>query len=218
MKKTKLFAALLASAILGLPGASACTNILVTKGASKTGSTMISYSADSHTLYGELYYRPAADYPAGAMMKVYEWDTGRLMGEIPQAGHTYSVVGNMNEHQLLIGESTWGGLPQLVDTTGMLDYGSLMYIALQRCRTAREAIELMTRLVAEYGYASSGESISVADPNEVWVLEIIGKGTRIVKGKNVNKGAVWVARRIPDGEQSGDGQIPPELPGSGQPG
>lgn len=200
MKKTKLFAALLAGALLsGGPSAMACTNILVTKGASKTGSTMISYSADSHTLYGELYYRPAADYPAGTMMKVYEWDSGKLLGEIPQASHTYSVVGNMNEHQLLIGESTWGGLHQLVDTTGIIDYGSLMYIALQRCRTAREAVEFMTKLVAEYGYASSGESISVADPNEVWVLEIIGKGTKIVDGKNVNKGAVWVARRIPDG-------------------
>lgn len=200
MKKTKLFAALLAGALLsGGPSAMACTNILVTKGASKTGSTMISYSADSHTLYGELYYRPAADYPAGTMMKVYEWDSGKLLGEIPQAAHTYSVVGNMNEHQLLIGESTWGGLHQLVDTTGIIDYGSLMYIALQRCRTAREAVEFMTKLVAEYGYASSGESISVADPNEVWVLEIIGKGTKIVDGKNVNKGAVWVARRIPDG-------------------
>lgn len=203
MKKTKLFAALLLSGgallSLPLPEVAACTNILVTKGASRTGSTMVSYSADSHTLYGELYYRPAADYPAGTMMKVYEWDSGKLLGEIPQAAHTYSVVGNMNEHQLLIGESTWGGLPQLVDTTGIIDYGSLMYIALQRCRTAREAIGLMTQLVAEYGYASSGESISVADPNEVWVLEIIGKGTKIVKGKNVDKGAVWVARRIPDG-------------------
>jgi dipeptidase len=203
MKKTKLFAALLAGTVattaFGPENAEACTNILVTRGASKTGSTMISYSADSHTLYGELYYRPAADYPAGTMMKVYEWDTGRFMGEIPQAEHTYSVVGNMNEHQLLIGESTWGGLHQLVDTTGIIDYGSLMYIALQRCRTAREAVEFMTKLVAEYGYASSGESISVADPNEVWVLEIIGKGTKIVDGKNVNKGAVWVARRIPDG-------------------
>ena len=199
MKKPKLLAALLAGALLVQQSAVACTNILVTKGASKTGSTMISYSADSHTLYGELYYRPAGDYPAGTMMKVYEWDTGKLLGEIPQASHTYSVVGNMNEHQLLIGESTWGGLSQLVDPHGIIDYGSLMYIALQRAKTAREALKVMTELVAEYGYASSGESISIADPNEVWVLEIIGKGVKMVDGKNANKGAVWVARRIPDG-------------------
>ena len=199
MKKPKIFAAILAGALLVQQSAWACTNILVTKEASKSGSTMISYSADSHTLYGELYYRPAATYPAGTMMKVYEWDTGKLLGEIPQAEQTYSVVGNMNEHQLLIGESTWGGLPQLVDPHGIIDYGSLMYIALQRAKTAREALKVMTDLVAEYGYASSGESISIADPNEVWVLEIIGKGVKMVDGKNANKGAVWVARRIPDG-------------------
>lgn len=136
---------------------------------------------------------------------VREWDTGKILGEIPEVAHTYSVVGNMNEHQLLIGESTYGGRSELVDTTGMIDYGSLMYIALQRAKTAREAIAVMAELVENYGYYSSGESISIADPNEVWYLEIIGKGTKMVYDKktktsyNANKGAVWVAVRIPDG-------------------
>ncbi|MCC6396399.1 MAG: C69 family dipeptidase [Bacteroidetes bacterium] len=169
-----------------------CTNVLVTKGASKDGSTMITYAADSHTLYGELYFRPAADYPDGAMVDVIDWDSGNFLGRIRQVRHTYSVVGNMNEHQVSIGETTYGGRPELVDTTGLIDYGSLMYIALQRARTAREAIHVMTSLVAEYGYNSSGESFSISDPNEVWIMEMIGKGP----GK---KGAVWVARRIPDG-------------------
>lgn len=199
MKKTiiTLFMAL----ALVIPGqqAQSCTNVLVTRAASKTGSTMISYTADSHTLYGALYFRAAAKYPAGTMAQVREWDSGKILGEIPQVEQTYSVVGNMNEHQLLIGESTWGGLSQLVDTTGLIDYGSLMYLALQRCKTARQAVEYMGWLVAQYGYYSSGESISIADPNEVWMLEIIGKGTKTVDGKNVNKGAVWVAMRIPDG-------------------
>lgn len=172
--------------------AEACSDILITKGASKTGSTMVSYTADSHTLYGALYFRPAADYPAGTMMQVREWDTGKILGQIPQATHTYSVVGNMNEHQLLIGESTWGGRSELGDPKAIIDYGSLMYITLQRAKTAREAIKLFGELVATYGYASSGESFSIADPNEVWVLEMIGKGPN-------DKGAVWVAQRIPDG-------------------
>lgn len=200
MKKLTL---ILISALVLVTGvarhAEACTNFLVTKGASKSGATMISYTADSHVLYGSLVYRPAADYAAGSMVNVFDWDSGRLMGQIPQVAHTYSVVGNMNEHQLLIGESTYGGLPQLRDTTAIIDYGSLIYITLQRCKTAREAVEYMGWLVSEYGYASSGESISIADPNEVWYLEIISKGMKIVKGKNVNKGAVWVALRVPDG-------------------
>lgn len=170
----------------------ACTNFLVTKGASKDGSTMITYAADSHTLYGELYFRPAADYPEGTMMDIYEWDTGKYLGKIKQALHTYSVVGNMNEHQLAIGETTYGGRDGLVDTTAIIDYGNLIYITLQRAKTAREAIKVMSELVAEYGYYSSGESISIADKNEVWIFEIIGKGPG-------NKGAVWVARMIPDG-------------------
>ncbi|MDE7102349.1 MAG: C69 family dipeptidase, partial [Bacteroidales bacterium] len=189
----------LASAALLLPVAGsveACTNFLITKGASKDGSTMISYAADSHVLYGELYYRPAADYPEGAMMDIYEWDTGKKLGQIKQARHTYSVVGNMNEHQLTIGETTFGGLHQLLDTTGIVDYGNLIYITLQRAKTAREAIKVMHELTSTYGYASEGESFSIADPNEVWILEMVGKG-----GKS--KGAVWVAYRIPDGYISG---------------
>ena len=189
----------LASAALLLPVAGsveACTNFLITKGASKDGSTMISYAADSHVLYGELYYRPAADYPEGAMMDIYEWDTGKKLGQIKQAKHTYSVVGNMNEHQLAIGETTFGGLHQLLDTTGIVDYGNLIYITLQRAKTAREAIKVMHELTSTYGYASEGESFSSADPNEVWIMEMVGKG-----GKS--KGAVWVAYRIPDGYISG---------------
>jgi len=171
-----------------------CTNFLVTKGASKDGSTMITYAADSHVLYGELYYRAAADYPEGAMLDVYEWDTGKYLGQIPQVDHTYSVVGNMNEHQLSIGETTYGGREELAvkDSNAIIDYGSLMYITLQRAKTAREAIKVMTNLVDKYGYYSTGESFSIADPNEVWILEIIGKGPN-------DKGAVWVARKIPDG-------------------
>jgi len=184
-----------------------CTNFLVTPGASVNGTSMITYAADSHVLYGELYFRPAADYPAGTMLDVFEWDTNKFLGRIPQVSHTYSVVGNMNEHQVAIGETTYGGRSELVDTTGMMDYGSLMYIALQRARTAREAINIMGELVAEYGYASSGESFSIADPHEVWIMEMIGKGTEMVseKGKayNRNRGAVWVAVRIPDGYVSG---------------
>ena len=189
----------LASAALLLPVAGsveACTNFLITKGASKDGSTMISYAADSHVLYGELYYRPAADHPEGAMMDIYEWDTGKKLGQIKQAKHTYSVVGNMNEHQLAIGETTFGGLHQLLDTTGIVDYGNLIYITLQRAKTAREAIKVMHELTSTYGYASEGESFSIADPNEVWIMEMVGKG-----GKS--KGAVWVAYRIPDGYISG---------------
>lgn len=170
----------------------ACTNFLITKGASKDGSVMISYTADSHTLYGELYHWPAMDYPEGTMMDIYEWDTGKFLGRIPQALHTYNVVGNMNEHQLAIGETTFGGREELVDTTAILDYGNLMFIALQRCKTAREAILLIAELVEKYGYYSEGESLSISDKNEVWIMEIIGKGPG-------NKGAVWVALRIPDG-------------------
>ncbi|MEG2755588.1 MAG: C69 family dipeptidase, partial [Mucinivorans sp.] len=199
MKKILSALFILSLGLASLHHAMACSNILVTKGASKSGSTMVSYTADSHTLYGALYLRPAASYPEGTMMQVREWDTGKILGQIPQATHTYSVVGNMNEHQLLIGESTWGGLPQLVDPNGIIDYGSFIYLALQRCKTARQAVEFIGQIVSKYGYASSGESISIADPNEVWFLEIIGKGSKIKNGKNLNKGAVWVALRLPDG-------------------
>ncbi len=191
----KLFAAVLILFIAGVTneqGANACTNFLVTRGASVRGSVMITYSADSHQLYGELYFWPARNYPVGTMLDVYEWDTHRYMGKIRQVAHTYSVVGNMNEHQLAIGETTYGGIDNMVDTTAIIDYGSLIYITLQRAANAREAIKVMSDLVSEYGYASSGESFSIADKNEAWIFEIIGKGTG-------NKGAAWVARRIPDG-------------------
>ncbi len=175
----------------GIAIADACTSLIAAPGATADGSVMITYAADSHNLYGELYNQSAADHPEGAMRKVVEWDTGRYLGEIPEAAHTYTTIGNMNEHGLAIAESTWGGREELVDTTGIIDYGSLIYIALQRAKTAREAIKVMTSLVAEYGYASSGESFSIADGKEVWIMELIGKG-------GVEKGAVWVARRIPD--------------------
>ena len=168
-----------------------CTNLLVGKKASADGSTFISYAADSYGLYGELYHWPARQYRPGEKLKVYEWDTGKYLGEIPQALQTYNVTGNMNEHQVAIGETTFGGRSELIDSTGIMDYGSLIYITLQRARNAREAIAIMTGLVREHGYYSSGESFSVADPDEVWILEMIGKGVG-------NKGAVWVAVRIPD--------------------
>jgi len=154
---------------------------------------MVTYSADSHVLYGELYHWPAQDWPAGSMLDVYEWDTGKFMGKIPQVAHTYNVVGNMNEHQLAISETTFGGRKELESQTGaIIDYGSAIYITLQRAKNAREAIVVMTDLIEKYGWASSGESISIIDPNEVWIIEIIGKG----EGE---KGAVWVARMVPDG-------------------
>jgi dipeptidase len=175
----------------------ACTNLLVTKGASTDGSTFITYNADSHVLYGELYYWPAGKHPKGSMLDIYEWDTGTLLGKIKQAPYTYKVVGNMNENQVAIGETTFGGRTELQTQPGaIMDYGSLIYIALQRSKTAREAIKVMTDLVAEHGYFSEGESFSLSDPNEVWIMEMISKG----KGE---KGALWVTRRIPDGYISG---------------
>ena len=194
MKHTsKLMIALTAAAALAGADALACTNLLVGKKASADGSTIISYAADSHTLYGDLQYLPAADHKPGDKRAVYDWDTGLLHGYIPEVAHTYAVIGNTNEHQVTIAESTYGGREELVDTSkdAIIDYGSLIYIALQRSRTAREAIKVMTDLVAEYGYNSEGESFSIGDPNEIWIMDMIGKG-----GKS--KGAVWVARRIPD--------------------
>ena len=186
MKKIYLILALCSAWVAGM----ACTNFVVGKDASVDGSTMVSYAADSYSLYGFLRHSPATDYPEGAVREVKDWDTGKPLCTIPQVAHTYNVVGNMNEHQLTIGETTWGGRPELEIGEG-IDYGSLIYIALERCKTAREAIKCMTDLVAEYGYASSGETFSIADPNEVWLMELIGKG-------KVEKGAVWVATRIPD--------------------
>lgn len=189
----KLLSAALAATLISFSSADAlaCTNMLVGKKASVNGSTMISYNADSHTLYGELYFTPAADHAPGAMRKVIEWDTNKPLGEIPQPAHTYRVVGNVNEWQVTIAESTWGGRHRLSDKNGIIDYGSLIYIALERSKTAREAIDVMTSLVSEYGYYSSGETFSIGDPNEIWVMDLVGKGTG-------NTGAVWVAQRIPD--------------------
>lgn len=189
---------------LSTPGFT-CTNYLVTKGASADGSTMISYAADSHIRYGELYWRPAADWPAGSMVTLYDRGTAEPLGQIPQVPHTYQVVGFMNEFQVSIGETTFGGREELMDTSAVADYGSLMFLALQRSKTAREAIRVIAEIVENYGYASSGESFSIADPNEVWYMEIISKGSNVVidkkTGKKINadKGAVWVAVRIPDG-------------------
>ena len=186
MKKFYLILALCSAWVAGM----SCTNFLVGKDASVDGSTMVSYAADSYALYGFLHHSPAIDYAEGAVREVKDWDTGKPLCVIPQVAHTYNVVGNMNEHQLTSGETTWGGREELETGEG-IDYGSLIYIALERCKTAREAIKCMTDLVAEYGYASSGETFSIADPNEVWLMELIGKG-------KVEKGAVWVATRIPD--------------------
>ena len=184
---------LAAITLAGWSAAEACTNLLVGKNASVDGSTIITYAADSHTLFGDLQYIPAADHAPGEMRQIIDWDSGKPLGAIPEVAHTYAVVGNMNEHQVTIAESTWGGREELWDTTGnsIIDYGSLMYIALQRSKTAREAIKWMTDLVAKYGYASEGESFSIGDPNEIWIMDMIGKGPGEI-------GAVWVAIRIPD--------------------
>ena len=191
MKKS--LSALFSLAVLALgynPASEACTNILVSKGASADGSCMVSYSADSHQLYGEIYFKKAADWKKGDMLDVYNWDEGHYCGQIPQVPHTYKTVGNMNEHQLIITETTFGGL-NLANKSGIVDYGSMIYITLQRARTAREAIKVMDELTQAYGYPSGGESLSIADTKEVWIMEIIGKGDE--------KGTVWVARRVPDG-------------------
>ena len=169
----------------------ACTNFLITKGASADGSVMITYAADAHDFYGELSLRPPGVHRPGATREVIEWDTGKYLGQIAQAPITYSVVGNMNEHQVAIGETTFGGREEL-QGSGLVDYGSLMFIALERATTAREAIRVIGDTVAEYGYASDGESFSISDPDEVWIMEIMGKGEE-------DPGAVWVARRVPDG-------------------
>ena len=170
---------------------SACTNLIVGKAASTDGSVIVSYSADSFGMFGHLYHSPAATHEQGEMLDIYDWDTAKYLGQIKQVPKTYNVIGNINEFQVTIGETTFGGRPELADSTGIIDYGSLIYIALQRASTAREAIQVMTELVKEYGYYSEGESFTVADPNEAWILEMIGKGPGV-------RGAVWVAVRIPD--------------------
>jgi dipeptidase len=196
MKKTAIIITL-GIVILMWPGWSgpkleACTNYLITKGATVDGSTMITYAADSHELYGEVYYTPARDHAPGAMRDIYEWDTNKYLGQIKEVPHTYAVVGLMNENQVSVGETTWGGRKELSDPKAIVDYGSLMFIALERAKTAREAVKVMTDLVSEYGYYSSGESFSISDPQEVWFMDMISKGPD-------NKGAVWVARKVPDG-------------------
>lgn len=200
--KYYILPALLIAGSVFTPSADACTNLIAGKKATADGSVMMSYAADSHNLYGMLTHTPAADHAPGEMRKVVDWDSGKPLGEIPQIPHTYNVVGNINEHQLAIGESTWGGHKELEDTTGnsIIDYGSLMQIALERAKTAREAIDVMTDLVDKYGYASSGESFTIADKDEVWVMEMIGKGAE--------KGAVWIAVRIPDDAISGHANEP----------
>ena len=186
-----LFTALAAMTFFGTES-KACTNVLVTKGASTDGSNMVSYAADSHQLFGELYYKKAGFWKEGDLRKINEWDTGKYLGDIPQVPVTYQRVGNMNEYQLIIAETTYGGRPELEDPKGVMDYGSLIYVALERAKTAREAIEIIVNLANTYGYYSSGESFSIADTEEVWVMDLIGKGPN-------NKGIVWVARRVPDG-------------------
>ncbi|OGU61619.1 MAG: hypothetical protein A2X64_04840 [Ignavibacteria bacterium GWF2_33_9] len=191
MNLQKLSVLIITVLFLSFVKSESCTNLLVSKGASVDGSTMITYNADAGGFMEPFYYMEAADHAPGEMVDIYEWDSGKYLGKIKQVAHTYRVVGNMNEHQVSIGETTYGGR-ELHDSTAIVDYGSLMYIALQRAKTAREAIKIMGELVAEYGYYSSGESFSVADPNEVWILEMISKGME-------EKGAVWAAIRIPDG-------------------
>ena len=198
MKKFRMFLA--AAALVAYATADACTNFIITRGASTDGSVMVSYAADSHALYGALYHNAGGKHLKGSILPVYEWDTGRYLTDIPQVEESYTTVGNMNEHSLIIGETTYGGREELADPTGLIDYGSLIYITLQRAKTAREAIATIVELANTYGYASSGESFSIADPDEAWIMELIGKGCKLdAEGKNIRKGIVWVARRIPDG-------------------
>jgi dipeptidase len=197
------FAALLVALLLGsrLDSARACTSFLVARGASIDGSTMVTYAADAHDFFGDLRVTPARRHAPGAMRDVYEWDTGTFLGRIREAPETLAVVGNMNSAQVVIAETTWGGREELEGPAGIVDYGSLIFIALERARTAREAVEVMGAIVAEYGYASTGETFSIADPYEVWIMDLIGKG----KGE---KGAVWVARRVPEGHVTAHANLP----------
>ena len=200
MKKSLLKFTLTAAALLlGATVARPCTNVIISRGASADGSVLVSYAADSHTLFGELYYHPAKDWKAGSTLQIYDWDSNKPLGVIEQVPHTFQTVGNMNEYQLIITETTWGGRPELEDKTGGIDYGSLIYITLQRAKTAREAIQVIVDLANEYGYASEGETFSIADKNEAWIMELIGKGTNMRNGINTQKGIVWVAMRVPDG-------------------
>ena len=194
MKRLLKLAALVGAFIGSVYTADACTNFIVTRGASTDGSNMVTYAADSHGLYGTLYQHIPGKYTE--WMNVTEWDTGRYIGKIKQAAVTYRTLGNSNEHSLFITETTFGGRPELEDPNGGIDYGSLIYITLQRAKTAREAIDIIVDLANTYGYCSSGESFSIVDTEEAWIMELIGKGPQ-------DKGIVWVARRIPDGYVSG---------------
>ena len=189
----KIFAsALMAVAMLGsVSEAEACSNFIVGKKASVDGSVMCSYSADDYGMFQYLCHYPAAKHAKGEMRKIYDWDSNKYHGEIPEAAETYNVIGNINEWQVTIGETTYGGREEMVDSTGIMDYGSLIYVALQRSKTAREAIKVMTTLANTYGYNSGGETFTICDPNEAWIMEMMGKGAG-------SKGAVWVALRIPD--------------------
>ena len=189
----KIFAsAMMAVAMMGcVSEAEACSNFIVGKKASVDGSVMCSYSADDYGMFQNLCHYPAAKHAKGEMRKIYDWDTNKYHGEIPEAAQTYSVIGNINEWQVTIAETTYGGREEMVDSTGIMDYGSLIYVALQRSKTAREAIKVMTTLANTYGYNSGGETFTICDPNEAWIMEMMGKGAG-------SKGAVWVALRIPD--------------------
>ena len=189
----KIFAsALMAVAMMGcVSEAEACSNFIVGKKASVDGSVMCSYSADDYGMFQYLCHYPAAKHAKGEMRKIYDWDTNKYHGEIPEAAETYNVIGNINEWQVTIGETTYGGREEMVDSTGIMDYGSLIYVALQRSKTAREAIKVMTTLANTYGYNSEGETFTICDPNEAWIMEMMGKGAG-------SKGEVWVALRIPD--------------------
>ena len=189
----KIFAsALMAVAMLGsVSEAEACSNFIVGKKASVDGSVMCSYSADDYGMFQNLCHYPAAKHAKGEMRKIFDWDSNKYYGEIPEAAETYNVIGNINEWQVTIGETTYGGREEMVDSTGIMDYGSLIYVALQRSKTAREAIKVMTPLANTYGYNSGGETFTICDPNEAWIMEMMGKGAG-------SKGAVWVALRIPD--------------------
>ena len=180
-----------AAMLLASEGAFACSNLIVGKKASVDGSVMVSYNADDYGMFGHLCHYPAGTHPKGTMRQIYDWDSGVYHGEIEEAPVTYNVIGNINEFQLSIGETTYGGREEMVDSTGILDYGSLIYVTLQRAKTAREAISVMTSLVEKYGYNSEGETFSICDPNEAWIMEMQGTGAG-------SKGVVWVAMRIPD--------------------
>ncbi|WP_091766180.1 C69 family dipeptidase [Prevotella sp. khp7] len=191
MKKILLMAGL----VLVSAGAAACTNFIVGKKASVDGSVFVTYNADSYGAFMPLYHYTAAKHQAGDMRKVYEWDTNKYLGEIAEAPETWNVIGNSNEWQVTIGETTFGGRHEMADSTGIVDYGSLIYITLQRAKTAREALQIMTSLVEQYGYYSEGETFSVADKDEAWMLEMMGCGPDREKSK---ERTVWVAVRIPD--------------------